>query len=158
MFFDNGGILRFAEIAFSTVFGLSLPLFPIVAYQVDLPETLKNHKGLLCMCWDTIWFYLMIFVFCIDYPNAIHDLLVVSSFYVVAAWLVFLAIRYLPCNGFVKAGISTAVCGVSVAIGNKLDWIQLMDRDLHRQIGLGSVLIGLVFVLVGMLLHLRKKY
>lgn len=157
MFFDNGGILRFAEIAFSTVFGLSLPLFPIVAYQADLPETFQNHKGLLCMIWDTVWFYLMIFAFCIDYPNAIHDLLVVSSFYVAAAWLIFLAIRYLPCNGFAKAGILIAVCGVSLGIGNQMGWVQLMDRDLHMQMEVGAVLIGLVFLFVGMVLHLKKK-
>ena len=157
MFFDNGGILRFAEIAFSTVFGLSLPLFSIVAYQADLPETFKNHKGLLCMIWDTVWFYLMIFAFCIDYPNAIHDLLVVSSFYVAAAWLMFLAIRYLPCNGFVKAGLTIAIDGISIAIGNQLGWIQLMDRDLHLQIQVGSVLIGLVFIMIGIGLYLRKK-
>ena len=109
------------------------------------------------MIWDTAWFYLMIFAFCIDYPNAIHDLLVVSSFYVAAVWLMFLAIRYLPCNGFVKAGLTIAIGGISIAIGNQLGWIQLMDRDLHLQIEAGSVLIGLIFIMIGIVWHLRKK-
>ena len=129
---------------------------PVFAAAVILPETFQNHKGLLCMIWDTVWFYLMIFAFCIDYPNAIHDLLVVSSFYVAAAWLILLAIRYLACHGLAKAGILIGVGGVSLRIGNQMGRLQLMDRDLHLQMEVGAVLIGLVFVFVGMVLR-RKK-
>ena len=151
MFFTDGGILYFAETAFSTIFGLSIPLFPVLVWQADLPDTLKKHRGILCMSWDTLWFYLMIFAFCIAYPDSVHDLIFVSSFFVAAIWLLFLVIRYLPFNGLIKTGVSVVICGMCIAIGNGAGWIMLMDRDLHMEIGVLSVVIGALFVIMGIL-------
>ena len=47
---------------------------------------------------------------------------------------------------------------ITIIAGGKKNngWVQLMDRDLHMQMEVGAVLIGLVFVFVGMVLR-RKK-
>lgn len=156
MFFDDGGLLRFFEIAFSTVFGLSVVLFPFVIRQAELPDTLKNHKRLLTMIWDTIWFYLMIFIFVIAYSDARKDLILVSTFFVAGIWLLFLTIQYLKTNGFVRAGIATFITGIWISIGNYLGWVMIYDYDVHVPIFVVSIILGAVLLMIG-LFHGRKR-
>lgn len=150
MFFDNGGILLFGQIALSVVFGISIPFFPFVIRQAELPETLSNQKGLLTMSWDTIWFYLMIFSFAVEYPASIRDLILVSSFFMTAGWLIFFVVRYIKTNGWIKSGIIVVISGVWAAIGNALNWIEIMGWDVHMEILTGSVLCGSLLVGIGM--------
>lgn len=161
MFFDNGGILMFCEIAFSVVFGISVILFPFVIRQADLPETLSKQKALITMSWDTIWFYMMIFCFSIAYPYAIRDLVLVSSFFVALAWLIFVVARYIRTNKWIKSGIIVMLTGIWMSIGNYLGWVSvtLTDKsvDVHI-IMLGiSLLIGIGCVAVGTLRRRNKE-
>lgn len=156
MFFDNGGLLKFFEIAFSVVFGISLIFFPFVIKQMELPDTLKNQKGLLTMGWDTVWFYLMIFVFAIAYPAAKKDLVYVSTFFVLIVWLLFIIIRYLRKNVFIKAGIITCIMGVWISIGNYMGWVEIYAYDFHIQILLVSVIVGFLFIVVGVFQNKSK--
>ncbi len=157
MFFDDGGWLRFGEIAFSVIFGLSVIFSPFIIMQTDLPKTLKNHKGLLTMSWDTIWFYLMIFIFAIAYPNSTRELLSVSTFFVALAWLIFFTARYIKVNGFIRAGIITALLGIWISIGNGMGWITIAELDLHMKIFAVSLIIAVVLCAVGIILTLAKK-
>lgn len=155
MLFDDGGILRFCEIAFSVVFGISVVFFPFVIREAKLPDTLANQKALLTMSWDTVWFYLMIFSFAIDFPYAIRDLLSVSTFFVALAWLIFITARYAKVNRWVKAGIIVILSGIWMAIGNRLGWVSVTlteePIDAHMIILGAAILIGVICILIGIL-------
>ena len=161
MLFDDGGMLRFCEIAFLVVFGISVVLFPFVIRQANLPETFINHKALLTMSWDTIWFYLMIFSFAIDYPYAINDLLSVSTFFMVLAWFIFITARYLKVSRWVKAGIIVILTGIWTAIGNHLGWVSVTmtdePLDVHMVILGVSLLIGAICIVIGIIIGLIKN-
>lgn len=157
MLFDDGGLLRFGEIAFSTVFGISLVLAPSVIRQTDLPEPLKNQKGLLTMVWDTIWFYLMIFTFSIAYPVSIGNLLFVSTFFAALVWLIFLVGRYWRANGWIKAGMMIALTGIWTSIGNNVGWITIYDKDLHKEILTISLIAALILIILGAIRTLAAK-
>jgi len=126
MFFDDGGWLFFGETACSVIFGLSLFLAPVVVYQARLPETMRNHKGLLTMCWDTLWLYLMLTMFAIAYPASASDLFGVSSFCAALAWLLFLTARYCRLPVWMKAGIMAALVGIWLSIGSAMGWITIL--------------------------------
>ena len=72
------------------------------------------------MSWDTLWLYLTIFVVC----NASGDLegmragFLVSTIMMTGVWLVFLIIRYLKVNPWIKAGITTFIVSVWMAFAN----------------------------------------
>ena len=123
MLFGEGSWLGFAQTAFSVVFGLSLFLAPLVIRQTDLPDLWKNQKALITMIWDSLWLYLMLFVFVIAYPYAIKDLLSISSFFVALAWLIFLTARYLRVNRWAKATIITALAVIWLLIGYRMGWV-----------------------------------
>ena len=156
IFFDNGGLLRFFEIAFSVIFGISLFFTPFVIKQVELPDVLKNQKSLLTMSWDTVWFYLMIFVFAIAYPTSRKDLVYVSTFFVIVIWLIFAIIRYFKKNAFIKAGIVTCIIGFWIAIGNYLGWIVVYEYKFHTQILIVATLAGLLLFVVGIFKNKNK--
>lgn len=157
MFFDNGGLLRFGEIASSTVFGISLFLFPFVLRQAELPENLRNHKGLLAMSWDTLWFYLMLFLFALDYPQSFRDLLFVSSFFAAAAWLIFLTARYVRVNLWIKSGIIVMITGIWTAVGSALGWLSVTGHDVHNEILICSLTAGVLLAGIGILITNRQK-
>ena len=157
MFFDNGGLLRFGEIASSTVFGISLFLFPFVLRQAELPEALRNHKGLLTMNWDTLWFYLMLFLFALDYPEALPDLISVSSFFAAAAWLIFLTARYARVNRWIKSGIIVMITGIWTAVGSALGWLSVTDYDVHTEILICSLAVGVLLAGIGILITNRWR-
>lgn len=158
MFFYDGGLLFFAETACAVIFGLSLPLFPILVYQADLPDLLSRHKGLFCMIWDTIWLYLMLFVFCIAYPEFVRELLIVPGFFLILAWLLFLEFRYIPANAPVKIGLAVILCGIFLAAGNHMGWVEIAyQKDIHAQILGASLPAGGVFILIGAVVRIFQK-
>lgn len=157
MLFDDGGWIRFGEIALSVVFGLSVAFSPFIIMQADLPETLKYHKGLITMSWDTIWFYLMIFIFAIAYPNSARELIGVSTFFVALVWLGFLSIRYLKINGFIRAGLVVALIGIWAAIGNHIGWITIYDMDLHIEILFVSLMAAALLAVIGIIITIVKR-
>lgn len=72
----------------STVFGLSIPLFPLFIRNTELPEMIRNRKALITMGWDTVWFYLMLFA---DAGTAASFRLAagVGTYFVLTAWMIF---------------------------------------------------------------------
>lgn len=152
MFYYTGGILEFCEIAFSVVFGISVCFFPIIIRQADLPETLKNKKALLTMLWDTLWFYLMIFTFAIEFPYAFKDLLSVGTFGMLLVWAIFVAARYMKLNFVFKAGIIIAIIDAWLYIGTEIGWVSLTINSSPNVVLIPLLILGLILIGIGIIL------
>ena len=156
MFFYKGGWLEFGEIATSVVFGISIVFFPFVVKQAELPQIIKNHKGLLVFLWDTLWFYLMLFLFAVDYPIYTKDILGVSTFFAGLIWIGFLIIRYLKINPYFRAGLVAFVTGFWFSMGNRQGWVMFMNQDIHKEILFVSLVIAGILGGIGIADYLFK--
>lgn len=72
----------------STVFGLSIPLFPVFIRNTELPEMLRNRKALITMGWDTVWFYLMLLADA-GTMAAFQLAAGAGTYFVLTAWMIF---------------------------------------------------------------------
>ena len=115
---SSGGEFIFWSVP--TIFGLSVVFLPIIIRKIKLPVALSDKKALITMIWDTMWLYLTIYIIC----NRSGDVggmragFIVSAVMMSGVWIVFLIIRYLKTNGWIKAGIVTAVTGIWFAFAN----------------------------------------
>lgn len=112
----NGGG-DFLFLAIPTIFGLSIPLFPIVIRGILLPPVLSDKKALITMVWDTLWLFLTIFIIC-SQSGDIEGLRagnIISVILMSGVWLVFLTARYLPASRWIKGGIISIITGVWTA-------------------------------------------
>ncbi len=115
----NGGG-EFVLWSIPTIFGLSVIFFPIVIRNIKLPIVLVDKKALITLLWDTMWLYLTIFEVC----NHFGDLEGMRIGFIVAfvmmsgVWIVFLVIRYLKVNGWMKAGFATIIISIWIAFAN----------------------------------------
>ena len=103
-----------------TVFGLSVVFFPIVIRQLKLPVILADKKALVTMLWDTAWLYLTIFEVC-NHSGDLEGMrvgLLTASVMMSGVWLVFLIIRYLKVNGWMKAGFALIITSIWIAFSN----------------------------------------
>ena len=121
----NGGG-GFLIVAIPTIFGLSVPLFPVLLHAVRLPAALSDKKGLLAMAWDTVWLFLTICIVCVC-DGSMEELrcgLTVAAVYMLGVWLVFGIARYAKLDRFKKAGCIAAVCGLWTAFGQDIcNWL-----------------------------------
>lgn len=158
--FYHGSILEFFEIAFSVVFGLSIPFFPFVIHQASLPDGLQDKKGLITMLWDTTWFYLMMFSFGIVYPEAMHDLLCIGTFGISLPWAIFVIARYLGNNRLFKTGGILLAIDAWLWIGTLFKWVTI---EVGNHPGVATIIIyatlttlGALFSLVGLIKGNKK--
>ena len=149
MFFGEGGWLNYATIAFSVLFGLSLPFFPIIVKQADLPEFWKRHKGLLIIGWDTVFFYLMIGSFALMYPESRAELFILSSFFAVLVWGIFIIAKYVSVNRFIKSGLIIILIGLWTSIGTWKGWMTFYDLE-PRTVPVISAIAGGILVIIGL--------
>lgn len=156
MFFYKGGLLSFNQIACSVIFGLSVVFAPFVVQQLNLSDSFKRHKGLLTMGWDSIWFYLMLSVFAYSYPTSAKLILGIGSFAAILVWLIFLTIRYLPANYFIRAGLVTLLTGLWTAIGIHREWITLYGAN-YKEILVIFFSISAILVVIGIIRTLASK-
>ncbi len=158
MLYYTGGFLEFCEIAFSVVFGISIFFFPVIIRQAELPEILKNTKALLTMLWDTLWFYLMIFTFAIDFPDALNDLLFVGTFGMILVWVIFIVARYMKFNRVFKAGIIICIIDAWLYIGTNIGWVTITIYASPNMVFIPLLMVGLVLIGTGITLacHLKK--
>ena len=152
MLYYTGGFLEFCEIAFSVVFGISIFFFPVVIRQAELPEILKNKKAFLTMLWDTLWFYLMIFTFAIDFPEAFKDLLFVGTFGMVLVWLIFATARYMKLNFVFKAGVIVSIIDAWLYIGTYLGWVTVTIDESPNVVFIPLLIVGVVLILIGIMI------
>lgn len=97
-----------------TIFGLSIPLFPFVIRNIDLPPVLSDKKALITMAWDTLWLFFTIFEVCNHYGDiqGLRDGSTITAILMFGVWLVFFTARYLPIKTWVKSGIIVMICSV----------------------------------------------
>ena len=116
----NGGG-EFLYWSIPTLFGLSVVFFPFIIRNITLPPVLSDKKALITMIWDTLWLYLTIFIVC--YRSGMAGMKtgnIVAFVLMLGVWLIFLTIRYLPVNSFIKAGISTFLCSIWMIFSNDI--------------------------------------
>lgn len=103
-----------------TIFGLSVVFFPLVIRNITLPPILSDKKALITLAWDTLWLFLTIFEVC----NHSGDREGMRAGYIAAfilmagVWLVFGVARYLPVNGWIKAGTILIISCIWMAFTN----------------------------------------
>lgn len=103
-----------------TIFGLSVVFLPVIIRKIKFPLALSDQKALLTMLWDTIWLYLTIYIVC-DRSGDVEGMrtgFIVSAVMMSGVWMIFVIIRYLKVNVWIKAGIVTAVTSVWFAFAN----------------------------------------
>ena len=115
----NGGG-EFILWSIPTVFGLSVVFFPFVIRNITLPPILSDKKALITMAWDTLWLFLTIFEVCNHTGNTegMKSGYMVALILMTGVWLIFLVVRYLPVNAWMKAGIITAICSIWAVFTN----------------------------------------
>lgn len=115
------------------LFGISVCFLPFAVYAQPLKSLLGKYKGLTVMAVDTFLYILMMFVIgvYVKSPAFGHLAPKISFPCLLFAWFVFLLIRYVNCNGFLKAGICTTLTGVYGFFANYLvnRWIGI-ERSL----------------------------
>ena len=145
----------------SVLFGLTVCFSPFIACRRPVNAYLKNCKGLAVMAADTLTFFLMLtciglYDFSIRYFVTAFS---VSIPLVLMVWLTFLIIRYLPANGFIKAGTCIALNSTFGYFGS-LAFAEIMVRTAVEEVVIysetsiltliGGIGLGAVFVAIGM--------
>ena len=111
--------------AIPVLFGLAVPFLPGVLYQLPRRGLLRNHKGLIAMTADTILLYATIVVGLSTSPDSDWHIALLSSVVaLILPWTLFVIIRYLRANGFVRAGLSVMAGGIMLSLINDVtNWI-----------------------------------
>lgn len=112
----------FFLVSATVLFGLSVCFLPFAVYAQPLKSLLGKYKGLTVMAVDTFLYILMMFVIGVYVKSPEFGQLApkISFPCLLFAWFVFLLIRYVNCNGFLKAGICTTLTGVYGFFANYL--------------------------------------
>lgn len=152
----------------SLVFGLSVIFLPYLLSRLPLGGFAAKHKGLISMLVDTILLYILIFT--------TGGNVLIATVSAVYPWLLFLIIRYLKTNGFVKAGLCIALTGLfaaglsdvinlilyggfqlSLLNANLMNWSSdaLINANAYLLSAIGGLILGAIFVCVGLVS--RKK-
>lgn len=111
-----------------TVLGLSVFLMPYMTAQLPFEKggafvrKLADHKGLLCMLWDTVWLYATIVVCGFHSTDEAYwrIALSVTTICVVPVWMIFGIIRYGKAHPLAKTGGILMVFGVFTMFANDL--------------------------------------
>ncbi len=155
--------------ASSVLFGLTMVFAPFIACRRPVDKLLGNKKGLAVMAADTITFTLM--MICIGLhvstPGYAPMAFAIAAPLVGLAWVIFLICRYLPANGFVKAGsVVTAVFGLGYCINWFIAGFMMTFADpdgvqVYSGMSLSDMLIGVAagcFIMaIGFLVSKKRK-
>ena len=97
--------------ASSVLFGLTICFAPFIVARRPVNKYLKKTKGLVLMGAYTLTFVLMMICIglSINSPEFFGTAFAISLPILAVAWITFFIIRYLPVNGFMKAGICIAL-------------------------------------------------
>ena len=150
--------------ASAVLFGLTMIFSPFICLRRPVKYYLKNSKGLAIMAADTITFTLMMLCIGLTIKSAgfFGTAFVVASPIIVLAWLIFIVIRYIPVNGFIKAGIIVAIFiifkfAVETWVNNIL--LKLEDGAVHVSTSIwpGYMVIGLVIAAILIIIGVITK-
>ncbi len=164
----SGGSWFFVA-ASSVLFGLTVCFMPFIACRRPVNAYLGNFKGLVTMAACTVTFFLM--MTCIGFSVGAAGFfplaMSISIPLVALTWVIFLIIRYLPFNGFIKTGIIIAVISLFSFFGTKaILFMTLRSMGssgvmVYSEPTLGSmavgVLVGLVFAVIGLFVGKKEN-
>lgn len=127
----------FSTTAIACVFGLSVVLLPIVIRQIPLPGSLKNHKALIVMIWDTLWLYTLILECARYVPDTgvssisdyLHNSVWITSICLLLPWSIFILVRYTRLHPLVKAGLIFLLPALFSAVINDLIMLVYLSED-----------------------------
>ncbi|MCL2051417.1 MAG: zf-HC2 domain-containing protein [Lachnospiraceae bacterium] len=167
--------------AVSVLLGLSILFAPYILSQLNLTGSARHHKGLIAMALNTLMVFAVIIAsgFFIG-VNILSDwyLGLLSAFVaLIFPWGLFLIIRYLKANAFIKAGLSFIFGGCFLSYGlGVMDWIldgtypsrfkganllvwniETLNPNIFLLILLSGLIIGGILLLVGRLLNKKGK-
>ena len=117
---DTLVLQRLSEFLMDNISNLTVVFFPLVIRNITLPPILSDKKALITLAWDTLWLFLTIFEVC----NHSGDREGMRAGYIAAfilmagVWLVFWVARYLPVNGWIKAGTILIISCIWMAFTN----------------------------------------
>lgn len=175
----NGGG-QFLFMAIPTIFGLSIPLFPIVIRGILLPPLLSEKKALITMVWDTAWLFLTIFIICSRSGDTegLRSGNIISLILMSGVWLIFLTARYLPANRWIKSSIISIITGLWTAFSNDVyvlateqkhqltilaadftDWSTdlTINANIYLIILIVGIVLGVLLLAVGMIKQKRNN-
>jgi hypothetical protein len=111
------------------LFGLSLLFAPYVLNKLPLKGFMAHHKGLLAMALDTLFLYAVIVVSGLYLEGSTligywQPALLITSVCLLFPWGLFLIIRYIRANLFIKTGLGLIFGGLFLSvIENIVYWI-----------------------------------
>ncbi len=154
--------------ATATLFGLTICFMPFIACRRPVNAYLKNKKGLAIMGAYTVTFYLMILCIGLTVKSATFFpmALTISLPIIAMTWLIFFVIRYLPVNGFLKAGISIAAISSFVQFGTPAIVYLCVKNvgddvvyysDTNPIVYMACIGLGILFAVIGILVGLKKE-
>lgn len=167
----------FFLVSAAVLFGLSVCFLPFAVYAQPLKAMLGQYKGLTVMVVDTFLYIQMMLVIgaYVKVPAFWHLAPKISFPCLILVWFVFLLIRYVNCNGFLKAGICTTLIGVYGFFANYLinRWIGVerslpvfrpfiwnvdtVDSNIRWLALIGSCVVGVVLTVRGIFGRSRKN-
>jgi hypothetical protein len=169
----SGGTWFFV-VLIPVLFGLSVVFAPFVLRQLPLKGFVAQNKGLIVMVADTALLFATIIASRLSFYSSTDWVAVflITATSLLLPWSLFIIIRYVRANGFIKAGLSTItgtlfLSGIDTAISwitngighgrfagaNLLIWNDLtISANVHLLIllvgcGIGAVLLGIGIVL-----------
>lgn len=112
----------FFIVSSSVLFGFSVCFLPFAVHIKPFRALMGNQKGLTVMAADTLFFVMMMFSIGL-YAKSSEFWSIASAIslpILALVWFLFILIRYPKFNGFIKAGICTAIIGVFEFFANNL--------------------------------------
>lgn len=166
----------FPVAAVSVLFGLSVVFLPFAIRQIPIKGRLGGHKGLLVMLTDTALLTLLILI-CVNIEEY-HIACLIMGYNMILPWGLFLVIRYLRVNGFIKAGICSILTGLYLSSADVVTEILINGMIVHTKgfwnadlsvwegnvgcnvmliILLSGLALGIIFIGLGIVLGKRFK-
>lgn len=166
----------FAVTTIAIVFGLSVLFLPYLLSRLPLKGFLSHSKGLISLAVDTALLYCLILVS--EANGDLRTALLVTTMCALLPWLMFLIIRYMKTNGFVKAGLCTVLVSLfSATINDIINWIEhgefqlsllnvnlfswsgdaMINANSYFIIAVGGLFIGAVFICIGLVRRKNKQ-
>ena len=121
---SEGSGINFVTVWIGTIFGLSIPLFPVMLYAIELKKPWKDNKGFVILSWDTIWLFLTCIVNSAGSQQDRRESLGAVIYFVIFIWIIFLICRYYKGSALQKLAFSLIATGLFFGLGNDVfAWI-----------------------------------
>ncbi|MCL2130639.1 MAG: zf-HC2 domain-containing protein [Treponema sp.] len=126
-------------------FGLSLMFMPYLLHRLPLKGFAAHHKGVLAMIIDTFLLFAVIIVSGFygqagSWLGYWRPALLITTMCLLLPWGLFIAIRYIKANSFIKAGICVTIGSLFLSmVENLVHWI--LEGIFHFRILNANVLV-----------------